>query len=588
MIKNPEKRTISEILRWEWYKLSIPQYQRYFDWWKSEIQELMNDLSEVPSDRTRDLFLGSVILDISDISNYKIVDGQQRLTTISLVIIAIRQRAKFLDNITLANHLQQLVKPNLIWDDNGWNKIIVSENIRSIFEYISTYEWDWSFPDKIDWKTVKKQVNKIKPIFSFIFGELSKFGNQELMDFSKALLQSYVILIQAEDIDDVFSIFERTNARGLDLNIWDLLKNFIFSNKEIDFEDKWSEIIDNAWGWLQRMLKYYWISRKWYILQKELYKSLRSYVKCLDNPSSKWVDIFIWELYLFSRYYKVSISQDHELIREWLEEVGLERLSKNEDYYKRISRVFQALKLFRVTQPLSLIYSIFVFYKKSSSANEAKLFEVLEAIEYYHFINNVVSTRIGNDVEKFYAKKAEYFFHCESDFSEAIDDLLMDLRVKKASWEEFISNFWESITYANKQLVHYVFDRINNYWTKGSQYVELFSPEKGLEIKNYNIEHILAQSNKNTTIYTDLELENFDKIGNLLVISRHTNSVLQDKIPKDKIQIIKSDKKNYGNLRYMDDFIVKYEEWSEKWDFEVINKRSLEIANIWYEKVWNF
>ncbi|PIX81677.1 MAG: hypothetical protein COZ34_02060 [Candidatus Pacebacteria bacterium CG_4_10_14_3_um_filter_34_15] len=576
----PEKKTIEGILKGSDYKFSVPPYQRSFDWGKTELQELMDDLKETKGEDTKDLFLGNFIFDISEKNNYKIVDGQQRLTTISIILIALREHAKKINESEFAGELQGLIAISSAWSGEQGNKISVSENIRDIFEYISNREWDGIFPEKIGNKSVKRQVNKVKPIFNYVLNELSSYNKADLTSFTKALLFSYVIVIEVENTEDVFSIFERTNARGLDLNIGDLLKNYIFSYEVEAFEEKWNEIIANAESSLQRMLKYFWIARRGHIQQSQLYKSLKSYGKELG------IEQFVNDLYSFSRYYKAAQSQDQDIVKDWLEEVEMTDLSKNEDYYKKINRTFQALKLFRVTQAYPLIYSIFKSYKEDGAKNSKKLFKTLETIENYHFVNNVISGRIGNEVEKFYSNNSMKFFNGNENFATLTDAFNNGLRKKKAHKEEFVSNFIENVTYENIPLINYVFDRINNFDTKGGQRVDIFSPEKDLKKRNLNIEHILSQNLKKQ-YGKEEDLELFDKIGNLLIISRHSNSGLPED-PAEKIKVFESDPKHSANLRYLHDFFKEYKNDFENWDFEVIKKRSKNIAENGYDQVWNF
>lgn len=274
------------------------------------------------------------------------------------------------------------------------------------------------------------------------------------------------------------------------MNIWDLLKNHIFSHPIKEFEEKWSDIIENAEGGLQRMLKYFWVSRKDHILQSQLYKWLRDYGK--DLGIHKFVD----ELYEFSRYYKTVSSLDPEEVKNWLDEIWLEKMAKNEDSYKRVSRVFQALKLFRVTQAYPVIFSVFKFYKDSNTADENLLFSVLETIEKYHFTNNVIAGKIWNEVEKFYAEKAKAFFDSKEDFETNINNFIKELSAKRTNKETFIATFVESVTYEQRNLVKYVFDRINNFETKWAQRISLYYPEKDIKVSNYNIEHFLPQNKK--------------------------------------------------------------------------------------------
>lgn len=579
----PEKKTIGSILQEKGYKFSVPPYQRSFDWGKNELQELIDDLKDIKDSEEKELFLGNFIFDISEKNNFKIVDGQQRLTTISIILIGLREHAKKINEKACAGELQGLISINSSWNKEQGNKISVSENIRDVFEYISNINWNGKFPEKIGTKSVKRQVNKVKPILTYVLDELIDYNKDDLQSFIRALLSSYVIVINVENVKDVFSIFERTNARGLDLNIGDLLKNYIFAHGIELFEERWNEIILNSEGSLQRMLKYFWISRNGHIQQSTLYKSLQTYGKEIG------IEEFVNDLHSFSRYYKVVQSLDPDDVKDWLDELELEELAKNEDYYKKISRVFQALKLFRVTQAYPLIYSTFKFYSKDKSNNYKNLFKVLDSIENYHFVNNVISGKIGNEVEKFYAETAKDFFNKNNNFINITNKFLNELKNKKATRDTFVSNFIESVTYDSKNipLIAYVYDRINNFETKGAQRIDIYSPEKDLKKRNYNIEHILPQSEKKNFLLED-EIEMFDKIGNLLIIPRHSNSSFQDKTPIDKLKIIKSDSKYLGNLRYLNDFIEEYKNELKKWNFISIEKRSKKIAELGFNKIWNF
>ena len=338
-------------------------------------------------------------------------------------------------------------------------------------------------------------------------------------------MNTYVIVIEVEKDEDVFSIFERTNARGLDLNIGDLLKNYIFSKNLEEAEEKWDTIINNSQNSLQRMLKYFWISRKGHILQSQLYRNLKSRAK------EKGIEPFIEELYEFSKYYKTVTSLDQEEVRTWLEEENLMSISSNENYYQRICNVFQVYPY---------IYSMFKFYKKSKCKDTNILLEILEALEKYHFVNNVVSQRIGNEVEKFYAERAMEFFNysIKQNFKEKINTFKLDLKKKKSSKEEFESNFIESISYNSKNipLINYIFDRINNFGAKGGQRVKIYSPEKSFKLRNYNIEHILPQDRKGLSEKESSEI--IDSIGNLLVIPRHSNSEFGNKTLIEKYNML--------------------------------------------------
>ena len=216
---NPEKKTIENILNSKRTTLSVPTYQRSFDWGKEELQEFIDDLYTASKDKQKTLFLGNFIFDVSDEEEIKIVDGQQRLTTISLAFIALRDIAGKLNNIDLKNEIQQYISNYSTLRKKNDVKFKTSNNIREIYEFIAHPNWNGEFPNLIDKKSVKKQKNKVKPIYDYIKNEFKKYNTEEITNLTNSLLDTYVVVINVDSQEDMFAIFERTNAIGLDLNI---------------------------------------------------------------------------------------------------------------------------------------------------------------------------------------------------------------------------------------------------------------------------------------------------------------------------------------------------------------------------------
>ena len=87
---------------------------------------------------------------------------------------------------------------------------------------------------------------------------------------------------------------------------------------------------------------------------------------------------------------------------------------------------------------------------------------------------------------------------------------------------------------------------------------------------------------------TDDEKEKINQIGNLLIISRHTNSEFGNKSVNEKVDLLEKDKKYSSNLRYINDFILDFKESQNKWDFEDIVKRTKKLSSLAYDHVWRF
>ena len=181
---SPEKQTIEQILGGTRIKYSVPSYQRSYDWGKGEIQELMDDLKQLKGVKAKELFLGNFIFDVSAQENYKVVDGQQRLTTISILFIALREQAKKLNELVVASEIQRYI--SFYSKIRGKNEVRfdVSKNIKEIYEMMANPEWDGVFLDKINNKPVKRQVNKLKPIYNYIIGSISKYNSNDLNELN--------------------------------------------------------------------------------------------------------------------------------------------------------------------------------------------------------------------------------------------------------------------------------------------------------------------------------------------------------------------------------------------------------------------
>ncbi len=566
-------------------KVVVPRYQRNFAWGRTEAQELMEDVKIKMSDPNFNLFLGTVIFDISKNSNGEmfVIDGQQRITSASILLIACRQVAKK-KNSQLADAIQEKIsfKDPYSGKYEG-QRLLVSPSIRDVYDYISLDNWSGNFPDKIGSKQVKRQVNKIRSLFEYFLSEIKDFKAKELETFVRSLYDAYFIKIDIENTSQAFDIFERMNARGLPLDVADLLKNHLFANIDNgEIGEKWNEIVENSGTTPLRMLKYFWVSKNGYVKKSDLYRGLKEY--SLKNGAEMLVN----ELEDFSYFYWMVREGELSDIKEYLEEKGLFEITSNESYLRKFFDSIEGIRLFRITQIYPVLYSAICAYQKENERAAKDILSLLEIFEKYHFINNVICERVGNEVEKLYTDYARDFN--KEKFGPLVSNLKKALLQRLATKEEFISNF-VGLSYATDSiaLICYIFDRINNNLVnaRGGQRVTLFFPDASVQRKNFNIEHFLSQKNKKSQELDRDTLELIDNIGNLLVISRHTNSDLGSLEPKAKITALKENPVYTNNLPYLIDFISEYEAKAENWNKDLINERAQELAEVSYDKIWS-
>ena len=254
----PEKKTLGSLLGSQ-TRFVIPDYQRAYDWKAdTQLKDLFIDLlGAIEENNSSDLFLGTMLFDhskdktLSDANSVDIIDGQQRLTTIIILLVACREYAEnVLGSGSLITACQKAIDAGDEIFVNPEPKVLASESIRPVFENICRQDWDGDFPDHLNGKGVKYENRRVKPIYTACLNEIRQFAGEGSEDrFRKFLNQllnkTMVIAIGIDEQAEAFEIFERTNARGKDLAVEDLLKNFLFSkdsSAEVSTRSAWEEL----------------------------------------------------------------------------------------------------------------------------------------------------------------------------------------------------------------------------------------------------------------------------------------------------------------------------------------------------------
>ena len=587
---NPTPAKIEDILNSS-VQFVVPRYQREYTWTKEEALEFFEDLEEYLDSSTASLFLGTLIFDISEIAEKKIkvVDGQQRLTTILLLLIACREAAKKIKAIKLAPLIQNKITftdPSTA--ESLGSRLIASESVKETFEELSKYEWKGNFTTRlngIDGRRLRGQVNRLKPIYEYFAERLQTYDQTKLSKFLRVVYGTYIVRIDIENESEAFHIFERTNARGVDLEASDLLKNNLFAQGVDGLEEAWKQIIENSDGTLLRMLKYFYVAKLGYIAKSKLYTGLKNYGREIGAAQ------MVSELDGFSKFYHTIRTANVSETRNYFKMIGCSAIAADQDKYEKVFNSFEALRLFKVSQVYPLIYAaIFCFVRSGegkSGAASKRLIQLLELLEKYHFINNAVCQHIGNEVEKLYAMFCEKYSHSRS-FDKITNELIRALKAKLASEDEFISHFTE-ISYSGESipLVSYIFDRINNTGLHPGHRVRIFNSDQKILRKNHNIEHFYPQTPSVEMVADPLTLDAADNVGNLLAISFRTNSKLGNLSPKEKIEKLQGNlKREIQNLPYVQEFIKTYGKAAASWDSKAIDKRSKALAKQAYREVW--
>lgn len=236
----PEKKYIAELLSKRGRKFIIPEYQRPYKWEKSHCETLWNDIQMV-QEEGEEYFLGSIIAHSKNNNEYEIIDGQQRITTFTLLFRAFYETLKE-DN--LGDHLKEFGE--CIWEyerDRGFNvekrhlesRVIMekeSEKLNSILsETVSQSQ-----------KGKKEQSNYLKNYEYFLeqLQELKKQSATEWQKLCSFVLEEklFVLFVVCDSQESAIKIFDTLNSRGLRLETADILKAKLYEHYKREGEEK--------------------------------------------------------------------------------------------------------------------------------------------------------------------------------------------------------------------------------------------------------------------------------------------------------------------------------------------------------------
>ena len=232
-------RTIRELLANTKYHLDY--YQREYSWQTKQIIELLDDLSRnflesyTENDSLADIhrythyFLGSIIVSHSEGQRY-IVDGQQRLTTLTLLLIRIYHS---LEEGSLKSQVEQCIY-SLSGGTEGFNLDV--PEWRDILESLYKNE-------PFDESNRSESVRNISACYEDI-EDYFEIQDEALSCFAYWLIENvYLVEIAAFDSRDAYTIFETVNDRGLSLTPADILRGYLLSNiEEVDHRDRVSKV----------------------------------------------------------------------------------------------------------------------------------------------------------------------------------------------------------------------------------------------------------------------------------------------------------------------------------------------------------
>lgn len=342
-------KNIQELLAGASY--GIDYYQREYKWQTKQLSELLDDLSTrfledySDNDTTKDVanyghyFLGSIVVSQADDKRH-IVDGQQRLTTLTLLLIYLHNQQKQSD--------KKVGIESLIYDDDFGErtfKLSVPERNACVEALFSQQSFDPSGASE----SVQNLYARYNDIDEFFPDELR---GEVLPLFIYWLIRKVQLVeITAYADEDAYTIFETMNDRGLSLSPTDMLKGYLLANIENAEKRKQADNLIKKWlltfadydkdtesdffkAWLRSQYSQKIRERKkdakpqdFDLIGTEYHRWVRNNVKAIGLESSE--QFFQWiirDFDFYARYYQIALDASYQRA------AGLESVRYNADH----------------------------------------------------------------------------------------------------------------------------------------------------------------------------------------------------------------------------------------------------------------
>lgn len=547
----------------------IPDYQREFDWAEEELNEFIEDLLEI--NKNERYFIGHMVFE-GDFngSKFNVIDGQQRITTITILLCVIRDL--FYE------------KGNLSLGDATHNKFIFNTDKKGELFGILINEMPYPIlqaqvqekPDKRDFKVKAKKSGEIRILeayekFKKLFQDYTIPELDELRDKIFGLEVIFVAVKESDDENkvDAHEIFMTLNATGKDLTPLDLIKGRIFklypkSPILKQPNDKWTEIIENTKGrrsdsksHSKRSLKFlnnFFSYRFGKVSDKKIYKKFVKEVVKTNIDIKQFLNDLHDDSIIFRKITNPSIA-------DW----------KKEEFniYISLEAITQTFGI-EVSNPI-LISLLSEYEKKNISLTY--LLKALKAIERYHFINNAVVSGRSSGLDLKYSKYAREILnkttkhekHSIIDtFIKSLLQNLPDQKLFEASFDNKL--FYLSTKTSQKKLVQYSLQKLEAKENPNSDLIGI------------SIEHIYPEKPKSGEIKLKDEL--IGNLGNLVLLDQKLNS--DSRIGNNSFSLKKPIISKESKIISTTKVFNSNKEWGEK---QILERRDELIKNL-YSDIW--
>lgn len=551
--------------------LNIPEYQRSYAWEKQNVRDLIEDINE-SLETNSSHYIGTVVLAKTDIPDtYNIVDGQQRLTTILMILNVLILRLKDSDDIRYYKRLYIF--------DKQYKLTPLERDKKYFFSLLN--EDENLIPKSRSQRYLNEVYDEIKNVVDDIIVDKKEFlrsvENLQILEFIE------------EDEGDAIRIFQTVNDRGKELTRMDKIKSllFYFSNKYL--EKKYDHVINETFGEIF-----------------ELYDNIKlngekQNINIIASKQFNEDDILRYHHISYSsESYDPTVSQVMENVKSKLmvfrknkqivelEEYVQSYLDSLLQFTKAFDRVIEKAKhdskyykLFSILGLSAVFYPVVIQLEKLNFLNNTLPNKNISTIDMIEIID-VRVLKIREYAGKKYIGKFAYNLNNEDWSIETLEEYLLwfnSFEINDERFKDYLSNY---SYFGNTGLLRLLFidynERISNQKYQIDKLREIMAT-------NPTIEHILSQTPKFDPLsFKFRDEEEFDEykglIGNLTILEKGLNSSIQN---KDLVEKIKGYDKSIFEMTKKVSTKISL---SKVFNKEDLNQRTQELVNDLSKRWW--
>lgn len=532
----------------------VPPYQRDYSWTIEQWEDLWNDILDMYGQKGHRHYMGALVVEAKTDREFSIIDGQQRLATLSIIGMAVLNRLNTLvesDTEPEENRerMAELRKRFIGEKDPASliesSKLYLNENDNGFYQ-----DYLVQFRSPINPRALSRSNHLLWDCYKYYLREIEKHSEISGTGEGLAALlsetiarQLLFILITVDDELNAYTVFETLNARGLELSATDLLKNYLFSRIKVQsdlasLQRRWRRLIDIVrQERFPEFLRYHLLCQYQKVRTQRLFKLVRDQVR---TPQE--VFDLLNALEARSDLFSALSDPNHEY---WFD-------------FPECSVYIRELKLFRVRQMTPLLFAAKEMFSAEDFARVLKLVSIIA------FRYTVVTGLNTNELEPVSHIAASAILSGQAKTPRDLFDLLRPIYVEDERFKQAFSMLDLSTQGQKKKLVKYILCRIES---------DLSGRDCDPDTDPGTIEHILPE-NPETEWEESIPFKHWDnqvyRLGNLTLLRSSDNrDAGNDDYPR-KLEI-------YRNSAYQITQRIA-EDAPSGWSIELIAARQKKMA----------